>query len=39
MIIKSSGDAIRETFIFREQIFGSTDEQIGSEVYLPGSDQ
>jgi hypothetical protein len=39
ILIKGSGDEIREPVICRELIFGSTDQQIGSEVDLPGLDQ
>jgi hypothetical protein len=39
ILIKDFGDEIREPVIFREQIFGSNDQQMGSEVDLPGLDQ
>jgi hypothetical protein len=39
ILIPGSGDEIREPVICRGQIFGSNDQQIGSEVDLPGLDQ
>jgi hypothetical protein len=39
ILIKDSGDEIREPVICREQIFGLNDQQMGSEVDLPGLDQ